>query len=473
MSQRCALYLRQSLDKDGTELGIERQESECQRLAQNRGFEVVHVIRDNNRSASVGDRPGYLKLLDLIERREIDVVVVLRLDRLLRRPVELEWLIDLCERTGVSVVTVDGLVDLTSSAGRQVARLQAAFAKWEVEVKSERHKLANLQKARAGKPHGSRRPYAYLSDLVTVYEPEAEILRQMAQRLIDGHSYKEIAHWLNKNGHTTTMGKPWLGITVRNMLRKERYGGIRIYNGERFLGQWEPVFDQRTWERLKLAIKLRAAKDINAPRSRKYLLTGLAHCGACGARLNGSTKIDRPGRPKRRVYNCVECRGVARNADALDWFIRECVIYRLDSPQMAQALSNSSDNTDDQKALDDLLLRRSTQSMRVEDIINDYASGDLNKEEYTRAKRVADATLAEIDKQIAKLKRDAVNISISAGDTIRDAWNRTESTEWRRTIISMLVDKIVVNPGIGKPVVDVDGKKMRFDASLIEIAWRV
>src|SRR4051812_20565846 len=89
---RAALYLRQSLDKEGLELAIERQETECRRLADARGYTVTEVIKDNNRSASEGDRPGYQRLLDLIHSHGIDVVIVLRLDRLLRQPIELEWL---------------------------------------------------------------------------------------------------------------------------------------------------------------------------------------------------------------------------------------------------------------------------------------------------------------------------------------------------------------------------------------------
>ncbi len=74
---RATIYARQSLDKQGLELGVDRQEAECRRLADARGYTVTEVIRDNYRSASVGDRPGYKRLLDMIETRAIYVVFVM------------------------------------------------------------------------------------------------------------------------------------------------------------------------------------------------------------------------------------------------------------------------------------------------------------------------------------------------------------------------------------------------------------
>lgn len=105
---KAVIYLRQSLDKTGESLGVERQQAECRRLCEQRGYEVVQVVTDNNQSASRGTRPGYAQLLQLIESAGCDVVAVLRLDRLPRRLTDLEQLITLVEHTGVQIATVQG-----------------------------------------------------------------------------------------------------------------------------------------------------------------------------------------------------------------------------------------------------------------------------------------------------------------------------------------------------------------------------
>ena len=56
--------------------------------------------------------------------------MVLRLDRLLRRVIELEWIIELAERTGVGIVTADGALDLSSPSGVLMARFFATFARF-------------------------------------------------------------------------------------------------------------------------------------------------------------------------------------------------------------------------------------------------------------------------------------------------------------------------------------------------------
>ena len=251
---RTALYLRVSLDKSGDGLGIERQREDCRKLAEQRGWTVVYEIEENNTSASFGPRPGFEQLLQLMERRQVAAVIVWHVDRLLRKMTDLERVIELVERTGIRLVTVSGDISLDTDMGRMVGRIMASVARAEVERKSARHKRANLQKAQAGKPHGSKRAYGYEADLITLNEPAA-ILREMARRVIAGHSYKEVAFWANAHGYRTTTGKIFYPLTVRNLLHKKRYASVREHNGAEYPAVWEPVFDVETWERLQLTLR--------------------------------------------------------------------------------------------------------------------------------------------------------------------------------------------------------------------------
>jgi site-specific DNA recombinase len=474
--ERAAIYVRQSLARDGDDLAVTRQLQECQRLAKERRYKVLHVLEDNNRSATTGKRPAYQQLMQLIESKSIDVVVVLRHDRLLRRLTELEALIELSERTGVVVATVFGDLDLTNSTGRLLGRILASVARAEVETKSERHKLANAQKAVQGLPHGSRRPYGYRDDLVSIHEPEAAVLREMARRVIAGHSYKEVAYWLNESGHRTTQQNLWFPITVRNMLAKKRYGAIREYEGVEYPAVWEPVFDPLTWERLQLVMRLGRESYAGRPVARKYLLTGFVYCGKCGMALNGATKRDNPSRPLRRTYHCrVQgdtqrgrgCGGVVRNADALEHFIRECVVTRLDTPSLGSLLANGGD----QGQLRELLTQRDSQQLRLDALVDDYATGVLSRTQFTRAKNAAQTELERMGQEIGRLNRTMQISDVPLGMTLREMWDQSDSDQWRRSILSLLVKRIVLNPGITKPYYRVGEKVMRFDPSLVDIEW--
>jgi site-specific DNA recombinase len=91
-----AAYAHISEDRDGTGLGVARQEKDCRALAQRRGWHVVNVYVDNDISAYSGKpRPQYRQMLDDIKSGLIRAVVVWHLDRLHRQPRELEEFIDI------------------------------------------------------------------------------------------------------------------------------------------------------------------------------------------------------------------------------------------------------------------------------------------------------------------------------------------------------------------------------------------
>nr|MBA3368633.1 recombinase family protein [Geodermatophilaceae bacterium] len=109
MGPRSVIYARQSLDRSGEGAAVERQIADCRKLAESRGWDVLDVVSDNDISASNGKaRPGYQRVLTMIESGSVDRVVVWAVDRLTRRMRDLEDVVDLCERTGVSIATVSG-----------------------------------------------------------------------------------------------------------------------------------------------------------------------------------------------------------------------------------------------------------------------------------------------------------------------------------------------------------------------------
>lgn len=97
MPQRAAIFLRISSDPSGKRLGVVRQLKECQALATAKRWPVVRIFEDNDFSASTGKpRPAYLEMLAAMEAGHVDGVIVWDLDRLTRRPMEMETFIDPC-----------------------------------------------------------------------------------------------------------------------------------------------------------------------------------------------------------------------------------------------------------------------------------------------------------------------------------------------------------------------------------------
>jgi hypothetical protein len=113
-------------------------------LAKRLGLHVSRLYTDNDISATNGRvRPEFQRML----RDRPAAIVAWHQDRLLRLTSDLEKVIDL----GVNVHFVTaGMLDLSTPAGRAVARTVAAWSQYEGEQKSLRQQSANLQRAERG-----------------------------------------------------------------------------------------------------------------------------------------------------------------------------------------------------------------------------------------------------------------------------------------------------------------------------------
>lgn len=471
--KRVAIYTRQSLDRTGEGLGVARQETECRRHADYKGWDVAHVISENDTSASVGKRPGYTRLTGMIESGSIDGVVVLRIDRLLRKMTDLEDLIELVERTGCLISTVEGDVDLTQVMGRTMARFMATVARAEVETKSARQKLSNEQRAKSGRPHAGRRAYGYESDGMTVREDEALVLKDMAHRFLNGWTYTEIAAHLNESGLTTALGNRFVPVAVRQLLMRKRYAGLREYNGTEYQGIWPPIFDIDTYERIQLRVRQRSEAFSHRPKGRRYLLTGWLVCGGCGERMNGGVQKAYDTGIRRTSYRCCRefgCGKVSRGAIPLEHLLKEMICIRLDTPVLEDLIATNNGN---RKDVEKLLNRRAALEAKLMSLLDDYADETLTKDEYRQAKARATKALADVQEQIMDLHHsDALTGLLAAGESVKNRWE-TESDGWRRQVIDLLIEKVVVNPGRTKPRYKVDGITYYFDSSLIDVKWRV
>lgn len=214
------IYARISQDRLGEGLGTLRQLEDCRAEAERRGWPVVSEYVDDDVSAYSGKiRPGYRAKLDAISRGEVDAVLVWHMDRLHRRPIELEEFVQTCTRAGITnVVTLHGDVNLDKGDGLLMARLLAAVAANESDAKSRRQSRKMQQLAEQGRPHGGGvRPFGFAKDRLNHEPDEAQVIRELADRLLAGQTLTSVTAWLEESGVRTVTGKPWRTPTVRNL----------------------------------------------------------------------------------------------------------------------------------------------------------------------------------------------------------------------------------------------------------------
>jgi len=341
---------------------------------------------------------------------------------------------------------------------------------------SRRVKRKIIEQAEAGEPHWSRRPYGYTLEK-TLDPVEAPIVRQMGEWFIQGFSYREIAWRLNEQSIKTRASSLWHVGTIRQFMKAERFAAIRIHDGKLFDGTWPAIFTKEEWAEIQLEVMMRKDKYSDRPQSKKYMLTGILRC-SCGGYLRGMTKRDSPDRPLRRTYQCPTsseterrmktCAGICVDAASLEHFIRETVLERLETPELADVVGT---NVVDKERIAELRLESIDIKNRRDALLDDYTDGTLNKDELKHTQERLSARKALIDTELDKLQRAQFNVSLNPGETVREAWmDRPDG--WRRAFVDLLINEITIGKSSRKPFYDVDGKRTRFDIERVQITWK-
>lgn len=149
---RVALYVRVST----VEQSIELQKQELTAFATARGWTVTAVYEDSATGTNT-KRPGLQAALQAAHRREIDAIVVWKMDRFARSLKDLIDMLSDLKSYGVEFVSLRDNVDMTTSAGKLLMHLIGAFAEFEAAIIRERVS-AGVARARSKGVKFGRKP---------------------------------------------------------------------------------------------------------------------------------------------------------------------------------------------------------------------------------------------------------------------------------------------------------------------------
>jgi putative DNA-invertase from lambdoid prophage Rac len=175
---RAGLYSRVSTNDQQT---LPMQSRALREYAARRGWTIALQVREVGSGAA--KRETREKLLAAARRREIDVVLVWRLDRWGRSVTDLLATLQELEHLGVGFVSLTEALDLTTPSGRAMAGLLAIFAEFEREILRERTRagltLARLNGKRLGRPQTAALRTSQVQKLYRAGVSKAEIARRL------------------------------------------------------------------------------------------------------------------------------------------------------------------------------------------------------------------------------------------------------------------------------------------------------
>ncbi|GIG22467.1 hypothetical protein Cch01nite_31910 [Cellulomonas chitinilytica] len=437
-----AAYVRISSDPTGQALGVERQESEIRAWAADHGKVVDLVYSDNDLSATTGvRRPGFEALL---ADRPTEVVVWHQ-DRLLRVSRDLERVL----ATEMVVHSVQaGTLDLATPTGRAVARTVAAWSTHETEHKAQRQRAANRQRRLMGlRSGGGQRTFGYTQNGLELIPEEAAAVAEGFAAILAGGSLSHLARTWNTAGLTTTFGNPWASTTIRSVLRNPVYAGLSVYDGEVVArGTWPAIVEEATHVAMTALLSDPARRrNVASDGRRKYLLPSLLTCGVCGA----SMTTGRSGKGIR-TYVCWSTRHLSRAAEAIDEYVTEAVLSRLERVDLPVAGIDA-----------DAVRELQTVRDRLDDLAAAYAADRVTLTQLTTATEALRSRQGQLETKLATSHAGSVLHALT-GD-VRAAWEGL-SLDRRRAVITATVETITVtSPGRGART---------FRPETVQIVWR-
>lgn len=485
---RAAIYTRISEDRFGEAEGVDRQKKACYKLAKQRDLEVAdeHYFEDNNRSAMHGKRPKYDQLIAAVKNGEVDVIIVLRTDRLYRRLKELIELTDILRDTPVYSVH-SGDVDLSTADGRMMANVLGSMAQHESEVKSERISAAARQRAAKGRFNGGNRRFGYehastrkmalhgASEVSEIEVPtgklvlvpaEAEAIKWAYGHVLNGGSLRSVCREWTGRGLVGSRGAPFSALVIREILRRPMNAGLATYKGQILEAAHEApaIVGVEDWRRA-LAILDGPDRRGRVGRPATSLLAPVLQCAVCvegghvKSYVSANVARSRGDRPAVGIYKCKAGHVERRRAN-------------LDTAVDAMVLAHIIDNADRLQRPTVTNGQIAKQEREMQELRNKLAkfaarAADLDVDEYINAVNPLRARLKKLEKASVLVSGNPATAELLRSDDIAGTWAKM-NVETKRTIIQENVSRIQIGrarPGgvnilAGVHIFDRDGKEI-------------
>lgn len=474
-----ALYCRFSVAREGGSENVEDQESWGREWAEATYPGVpIEVFVDDGLTAAKSDvfRPDFQRLREWIAGGRVAALWCSETSRLARTRAGWFQLVEELEAAGIEKVhTYHDGVRALDDLGTDVDALMnhREVRKLRKRVNAKLDEIATQGRPSGGRCYGYRHVDEADPDkpgrtrkALEVVDEQAEILREVAGRILVGETRSTIAKDLAGRGVVGANGGPVGSNTITSWMTSATIAGLRRHRGELVRGldgrpvrgTWEPVLDVETWQAVQ--DKFATTKRTGAkPTRRKYRLSGLARCGSCGdTRAMVGNHIPRKGRSTGTTrYLCKGC-GTSINAAELEGHVVARLLDRLDV--LAARLVDDEHEARRDELNRDLALVRQRREMGGRML----ARGDLSEADYPSFVEELEAQEAALVAELAELPRVVAVLDTAAlrKALVAEALDGNTVDE-QREVIGMFIARVVVDRA------QVGGSRRRVDLDRVRI----
>ncbi len=269
---RAAIYTRKS-SEEGLEQSfnsLDAQRAACEAYVTSQKHEGWALIPDHFDDGGFSggniERPGLQQLMGLVDRGEVDIIVVYKIDRLTRSLMDFAKLAEEFEKHDVSFVSITQSLNTKDSMGRLMLNVLLSFAQFERELTGERIRDKFAASKKRGMWMGGPQPIGYdVKDRqLTLNEAEAETVRRIFDLYLELGNVRLVEEELRRLGLRT---KSYVAQSGRQMgdrtftrghlyklLGNPLYIGKVSHKGERHEGQHEAIVDRNIWDKVQATL---------------------------------------------------------------------------------------------------------------------------------------------------------------------------------------------------------------------------
>jgi len=307
---RVAGYIRVSDESQVEGYSLQAQRREIARYCQNHEGDLVRVYADEGVSAHtdrIEKRPELTRLLEDARHRQFDVVVVHTLDRWARNTGVQRQALQILGECDVGFASVTEDLDFTTPIGKMMLTTMGAMSEFFSDQLGVHVSKAQRQRAELGLPVGDI-SFGYVRSQDSRQPPEispaeADAVRQVFEKRIQGESHGSIAAWLNERGFQTRTGRMFTEYSIRDMLSNRFYVGAVLYLGEEYSGQHRAIIPESLYEQVQLRRAKHGRK--NSKGGITGALQGMLSCGYCGNAIH--SERNHQGDPRYRERHGWPC----------------------------------------------------------------------------------------------------------------------------------------------------------------------
>lgn len=442
-----ACYVRVSTENQLENYSIEEQTARLKAYCEAKDITIVKFYTDGGYSGGSTNRPALKQLLHDLEYKNLDAVIVYKLDRLSRSQKDTLMLIeDKFLANNIDFISVNENFDTSTPFGRAMIGILSVFAQLEKDQITERFTMGRIGRAKNGYYHGggyAPTGYDYVDGNLVVNEYEALQVRELYHRFACGHTIHDCWQYMSQT-YTTKYGA-WKSETlIRNVLKNQVYIGKVKFNDMVYQGNHPPIISDELYKKVQ-EIFHSSRRDMDtfmrSPFKATTLLSSLIYCGKCGAKFHGEhgnyACYSRTKGDKRYVID-PECKNKKWKIGELDHIVIDS-ITNLNFSNLELLRYEEPDKPDYRSRIKEI-------ERQIEKLINLYQIDNIPLN--TISDKINSLTK---EKNILEDSMEAANhvtITIKDSNAGRDYFSdllHHGNLQEKRYCLTSLIDKIVVN----------------------------